>query len=506
MDDRIAASAAHDDHSDRFARPVEHVSVLIVGAGLSGINAAYRLQTECPDRGYAILEARGALGGTWDLFRYPGIRSDSDMHTLGYPFRPWIGETSTAEGAEILRYLAETADTFGIADRIRFDHRVVGADWSSTEERWAVTCETPAGRSVVQCDFLCLCTGYYDMESGYQPDLPERSAYRGAFIHPQNWPAGLDVSDKQIVVIGSGATAVTLVPALAQTASHVTMLQRSPSYVVARPNRDPFAAWALRHLPARTAMQLTRWKSIVTGLAGYWASRRWPVVVKRALLRAVRAELPGDPTAERHFDPRYDPWDQRVCLAPDGDLFAAIRSGRASVVTDEIAGFTADGVRLASGEVLPADIVVSATELKMKLMGGICLSLDGAPVEISDRMVYRGFMIGGLPNLAFTFGYINASWTLRSDLVARQVCRLLNRMRRLGATSCRPTPPADDAVRLPLLDFSSGYVRRALDSMPKRGVRMPWRVDQNYILDMLRFMFARENDGVLEFRRRGGRR
>ena len=477
----------------------EHFDVLIVGAGISGIDAAYRLQAERPGTSFCILEARDAIGGTWDLFRYPGVRSDSDMHTLGFPFRPWRGERSIVDGASIRDYVRETAKEFGIDRKIRFGKRVTCASWSSVDARWAVE----VGDDRLTCGFLYMCSGYYDYAAGYMPDFPGVERFGGRVIHPQKWPENLDYSDKRIVVIGSGATAVTLIPAMAETAAHVTMLQRSPSYIVARPAADRLAGWAHRRLPAGFADGLLRWIDVAVGSAGYFMARRYPAMVRRALLKAIRGHLGPDYNVEADFLPPYDPWDQRVCLSPDGDLFAAIAKGKVSVVTDTIETFTETGLRLASGKEIAADIVVAATGLVVKMMGGMEVVVDGVRADLAGKMVYKGMMFSDVPNMALAFGYINASWTLKCDLTARAVCRLLSHMERHGYTACTPRLRDPAVTEEPMLNFSSGYVRRAVGVLPHQGSKAPWRVHQNYLLDMLVMRFGRVEDGVLEFEGKG---
>jgi monooxygenase len=479
----------------------EHLDVLVVGAGLSGIDAGYHLQKRCGWARFAILEARDAIGGTWDLFRYPGIRSDSDPHTMGFPFQPWPDERSVADGQEILGYIKDTARNFGIDRHVRFGCRVIAADWSPVAARWSVVYEIAGMRRSLTCDFLFMCAGYYDYAAGHEPAFPGRDCYRGRWIHPQHWPAGLDHSDKRIAVVGSGATAVTLVPALAETAAHVIMVQRSPSYVVSRAARDGIAAKLFSLLPKHAAAGLVRWKNIAVGSFTYWLSRRQPDLVRRSILKAALEAMPGVADVARHFSPVYAPWDQRVCLIPDGDLFAAIRDGRVEMVTDEIASVTPEGLRLASGRQIAADIIVSATGLTVKLMGGVALTIGGVPADLAQRMVYKGMMIGGVPNFAFALGYTNASWTLKCDLVSRFVCRLLNRMRKRGWTVCIAEQPGPDIETRPLIDFTSGYIRRAEAMLPKQGSKSPWRLRQNYALDLITLRFGRLEDGVMEFRK-----
>jgi monooxygenase len=472
----------------------EHLDVVIVGAGLSGIDAAYRLQTKCPGKSFAILEARDAIGGTWDLFRYPGIRSDSDMYTLGFPFRPWRGDKSIAGGAAIRDYIEETARAFGIDRRIRFRHRIVSASWSSAEAMWTLEVEAEGEIRRVTCGFLFLCSGYYRYDQGYRPTWPGEADFGGTIVHPQHWPEPLDYAGKKVVVIGSGATAMTLVPAMAEQAATVTMLQRSPSYVVSRPARDPLAR--------RFGARFGRLKNAALGLIFFNLARRRPAAMRAKLLDLVRASLPAGFDVERHFGPAYDPWDQRLCLVPDGDLFEAIGNGKVAVVTDEIERFTSGGIRLKSGEELQADLVVAATGLTMKLLGGIAIRVDGAAVNVADRFVYKGMMLDGVPNLALSFGYINASWTLKCDLTALYVCRLLKYMDRRGYAACVPRLPDPAPERQPMLDFSSGYVRRAEGLLPAQGTKAPWRVHQNYFRDLLALRFETLTDPAMEFRPR----
>ena len=478
--------------------------VVVVGAGLSGIAAGHYLQTLCPHLSYAILESRQAIGGTWDLFRYPGVRSDSDMFTLGYSFRPWESDASFAPGPAIREYVRETARDEGIEQHIRFGHRVTGVDWDSAQARWTVSADTQEGGAAsIACRFVFFCSGYYDYEGGHQPDWPGRDSFNGRIVHPQQWPADLDYAGKQVVVIGSGATAVTLVPEMAAAAAHVTMLQRSPSYIVAIPARDRIGAALRRRLPRRLAYRLVRWKNILLAAAFYQYCHRWPVRA-RALLRRASLQLLGPGfDLDRHLSPAYDPWDQRLCIAPDADIFQALRSGKASIVTDSIERFTPGGIRLASGAELPADIVVSATGLRLKLMGGARISIDGVPVDAANSLVYRGIMYSGVPNLAVATGYTNASWTLKCELAARYVCRLLNHMQRRGLDSVVPVADAHAlASTQPFLNLSSGYVQRAAALLPRQGAHAPWRMYQNYLLDLLSLKFSSLRGGALRFGRR----
>ncbi|MEJ8821336.1 NAD(P)/FAD-dependent oxidoreductase [Variovorax humicola] len=479
----------------------EFVDVLVVGAGLSGIGAGYHLQTLCPDRSYAIVEARNDLGGTWDLFRYPGVRSDSDMHTLGYSFRQWTDLKAIAAGPTILNYLRETAREYGIDRKIRFGHRMLRADWSTPDAQWTVEVRRETDGSIVnlRCGFLFMCSGYYDYAGGYQPDFPGRERFGGRMVHPQEWPEDLDYEGRKVVVIGSGATAVTLVPALAGKAAHVTMLQRSPTWMVARPSVDPLDTRLRRRLPLRMALTLTRWKNVLLGMFIFRLCKRRPQRMRELLLGGVRRALGPQADIATHFTPRYNPWEQRLCLVPDGDFFKAINTGRASVVTDHIESFTETGLKLKSGAALDADIVVSATGLKLAMLGNTALYVDGQRVEPARTVNYKGLMYTGVPNMANTFGYTNASWTLKADLTAKYVCRLLNHMRKTGARRCIVPPTGPDTPLMPWVDFSSGYFQRAAEMLPKQGTTKPWKLNQNYIADLFAMRFGAVADGVLEF-------
>ena len=477
----------------------EHFDVLIVGAGISGIGAAYHLQTRCPSNSYAILEGRADLGGTWDLFRYPGIRSDSDMYTLGYAFRPWTQARAIADGPAILDYLRQTAGAYGIDAKIRFGHRVTHAAWSSSDAHWTVQVENDGRTITLSCAFLFMCSGYYNYAAGYTPDFPGVTDFSGQIVHPQFWTPDIDPAGKRVVVIGSGATAVTLVPELAKTAAHVTMLQRSPTYIVSLPAEDRIANGLRRVLPTKTAYALSRWKNVLMGMIFYRLARRRPEKVKARMIDMAKAALPPGYDAETHLTPRYNPWDQRVCLVPDGDLFASIRDGASSIVTDRIERFTETGVRLASGDELEADLIVTATGLDMQLFGGMTLQVDGAPVDPAHCLSYKAMMLSGVPNFAVSFGYTNASWTLKSDLTCEYVCRLLRHMDRTGARIC--TPVADGELGSEdFLDFSSGYVQRARSKLPRQGSKLPWRVHQNYVRDLMMLRFGKVDDGVMRFR------
>ncbi|WP_431922535.1 flavin-containing monooxygenase [Micromonospora wenchangensis] len=485
--------------------PTDHVDVLIVGAGLSGVGAACHLRRTCPDMTYAVVEARDAVGGTWDLFRYPGIRSDSDMFTLGYAFRPWTAPQAIADGDTILRYVRETAREYGVEEHIRFRHRVRRAEWDSTTARWTVHVhrEDTAEDVVLTCGFLFSCTGYYRYDAGYTPDFPDVGRFTGRLVHPQHWPDDLDHTGRRVVVIGSGATAVTLVPALARRAGHVTMLQRSPTYVIALPARDRLADVLRRRLPARAAHRLVRAKNVLFGTVNYQLSRRAPRVVRAFLRRAAKGRLPAGYDVDRHFSPRYDPWDQRLCVAPDGDLFEALSTGRASVVTDTVAAFTPGGVRLGSGVELPADIVVTATGLQLLALGGMTLTVDGVDVDLGATVAYKGMMLSGVPNFALTIGYTNASWTLKADLVATYVCRLLRHLVATGQQVVTPVAPADGDLS-PLIDLRSGYVLRSVDTLPRQGARAPWRLYQNYPRDVVLMKHGRLVDEGVRFSRAAG--
>ncbi len=479
---------------------VEYFDVLIVGAGLSGIGAAYHLQTKCPAKTYAILDGRSAIGGTWDLFRYPGVRSDSDMHTLGYPFRPWRDRKAIADGSSIREYIVETAQEYGIDRKIRFGHQVTLASWSSRDAAWTVNATGAEGKTFqFACNFLCMCSGYYDYAQGYMPGWPGMDRYQGRIVHPQSWPEDLDYRGKRIVVIGSGATAVTLVPALAQAAAHVTMLQRSPTYVVARPVDDAAANWIRRLLPIRLALRVIRWKNILLGMYFYNLSRRRPDRVKQEILRLVREQLGPDYDVEKHFTPRYNPWDQRLCVVPDADLFVAIRSGKASVVTDEIETFTEGGIWLKSGDELQADIIITATGLNLKCLGGMQVMVDDTPINPAGRLSYKGMMLRGVPNLSYTLGYSNASWTLKCNLVAEYICRLLNHMNGRGYDCATPVGHQAAIADSPAINLNSGYIRRGIEFLPKQGSRRPWKFHQNYALDMLDLRFSAVDDGTMEF-------
>jgi cation diffusion facilitator CzcD-associated flavoprotein CzcO len=484
---------------------IEHFDVLIVGAGISGIGAGYHLQAHCPGKSYVVLEGRRDIGGTWDLFRYPGIRSDSDMFTLGYHFRPWKAAKAIADGPAILEYLRDTAREFGVDRHIRFQHRVKTAAWSSEESQWTVDAEIGEDKQPVRytCNFLYLCSGYYDYEKGHAPEFVGTGDFEGQVIHPQHWPKDLDYRDKRVVVIGSGATAVTLVPAMAETAAHVTMLQRSPTYIVSLPSEDRIGRLIRWVLPERTAHRALRWRNVLLGIYFYQICRRTPRLAKWLLHRGVVKQLPPDFDAHTHFQPKYQPWDQRVCLVPDADLFQAICAGQVSVVTDQISHFTKHGIALKSGKELPADIIVTATGLKMLACGGVKLSVDGAPVEPGSAMTYKGVMLSHVPNCAMCVGYTTASWTLRADLSSAYVCRLLNHMDRHGYTKCVPCPNDPEIRSEPLLGLTSGYVQRGSAQFPKQGSKSPWVLRQNYVRDLMMMRYGAIDDGAMVFSKGG---
>ncbi|WP_197379190.1 flavin-containing monooxygenase [Mycolicibacterium mengxianglii] len=478
----------------------EFVDVVIVGAGISGISAAWHLQQRCPDKNYVILEARDDMGGTWDLFKYPGIRSDSDMFTLGFRFKPWTSAKSIADGPSILAYLKEAASENGIDKHMRFGHNVVSANWSDTDNQWLLTVETGGAQKTIACGFLLACSGYYNYDEGYSPEFPGAEDFSGTVIHPQHWPQDLDYAGKKIVVIGSGATAVTLIPALVKSgAGHVTMLQRTPTYIGSLPDIDPVAEKANRYLPQNVAHFINRWRAIIFSTAQYQLSQRFPKYMRKTLLTMAKRRLPEGFDVEKHFGPDYKPWDQRLCLAPNGDLFKAIRHGNADVVTDTIERFTQTGIQLTSGEHLDADIIVTATGLNIRFFGGAQVLRNGEPMDLTDSVAYKGMMLSNLPNMVFTFGYTNASWTLKADLTSEFVCRLLNYMDSHGYDRVVPEEPGNDIERRPFVDLTSGYVLRALDELPKSGSQTPWRLKQNYFVDLRLIRRGKVNDSTLHF-------
>jgi monooxygenase len=476
----------------------EHVDVLIIGAGLAGIGAAVHLQENCPEKSYAILEARETIGGTWDLFRYPGIRSDSDMFTLGYSFKPWLGEKSIADGDSILAYIKETAEEHGVEDRIRFGHKVAAAEWSSAEARWTVRAERDGEPVELTCDWLYGCTGYYRYDEGFSPKFEGTERFQGQIVHPQHWPEDLDYEGKRVVVIGSGATAMTLVPALAERAAQVTMLQRSPTYVVSRPAVDPIAQRLRRMLPEKLAYTAVRWKNVLVLHGSYKLLRRWPGLGKRILRKGLEQQLPAGYDIDTHFKPRYDPWDERLCAVPDADLFKAIREGRAEVVTDHIESFTEQGIRLQSGKQLEADIIVTATGLNMLVLGGMQILIDGKEKQMSETVGYKGMMFSGIPNMCLALGYTNASFSLKTDLIAGYICRLLKHMDANGYRVATPKAPGPSVEIEPIIDLKSGYVLRALDQLPKQAAAHPWRLHQNYAQD-IRLLRKGPIDDEIEF-------
>jgi cation diffusion facilitator CzcD-associated flavoprotein CzcO len=481
--------------------PIEHFDVLIVGAGLSGVGGACHLQIHCPGKAYAVLEQREAMGGTWDLFRYPGIRSDSDMFTLGYSFRPWTEAKAIADGPSILNYVHETAREYDVDRHIRYRHRAVRASWSSAEAKWTVEAERGPAREIVRfsCNFLYMCAGYYNYEEGYLPQFAGTGRFKGRIVHPQKWTDDVDYAGKRVVVIGSGATAITLVPAMAEKAAHVTMLQRSPSYIVTLPSQDVIANFARRVLPAKAAYAVARWRNVLRAMFFYWIARRFPNAFKALVRMGIRAEMGRGYSVQPHFAPHYQPWDQRLCLVPDADLFKALREGRASIVTDRIETFTEKGIKLKSGAELEADLIVTATGLNLLLLGGLQASVDGVPVEPPKTLSYRGMMVSDVPNMAFAVGYTNASWTLKCDLVAEFACRLINHMDRHGYRQCTPRRNDPTLREEPIIDFSSGYVQRSIANFPKQGSKTPWRLHQNYARDLLTLRFGSLDDGALEF-------
>jgi monooxygenase len=478
----------------------EHLDVVIVGAGISGISAAWHLQDRCPSKKFVILERRENLGGTWDLFKYPGIRSDSDMFTLGFRFKPWTSQKAIADGPSIMSYLGETVRESGIDKHIRYGQRVVAAEWSSADNQWTVRVESHGECKDITCSFLFACSGYYNYDQGYSPEFPGSEDFTGTKVHPQHWPEDLDYTGKRVVVIGSGATAVTLIPALANSgAGHVTMLQRSPTYIGSLPDVDPFAVRMNKLLPAKPAYIANRWKSILFQSAQYRLARRFPNFMRKQLMTMAQRRLPEGYDVNKHFGPTYRVWDERLCLAPNGDLFRTIRKGQAEVVTDTIERFTPTGITLTSGRELAADIIVTATGLNLQLFGGAEIRKDGEALDLTTTMAYKGMMLSGVPNMAFTIGYTNASWTLKADLVSEFVCRVLNYMDAGGYDLVVPTQPGADIEERPLMDFTPGYVLRALDHLPKAGSRAPWRLKQNYLLDLGLIRHGKVDDEALSF-------
>ena len=490
-----------------MTKQFESVDVLIIGAGLSGIGGACHLRRNCPDRSFMILESREASGGTWDLFRYPGIRSDSDMYTYGYGFKPWNDKSSIADGHKILSYIREAAAEYDVEQHIRYQHKVVSAAWSSTEKRWLVTAERGGssdscgtGEQVtISCQFIFSCSGYYDYDQGYTPEFSGIDDFKGEVVHAQDWPEDLAYQGKRVVVIGSGATAVTLVPTMSKDTASLVMLQRTPTYIANVPQEQPMAKKLRKYLPDSYVFRLTRWKQVLFQIHTYQLSRKRPQDLRKYLLGRVRKELGPNYDVATHFTPDYNPWDQRLCAVPDGDMFTAIREGRAEVVTDHIDQFNNEGIQLKSGKQLDADIVVLATGLNLKFAGGVEYSVDGKALDFTEHFIYRGMMFSDLPNMAFTVGYTNSSWTLKADLTGKYVCRLLNKMARHDYASVTPRLKGD-IEEVPLLDFDAGYVLRAREQFPKQGSRLPWKNYQNYIRDFIGLGLGRLNDDELEFR------
>jgi len=478
----------------------EHLDVVIVGAGISGISTAWHLQDRCPTKSYAILERRENIGGTWDLFKYPGIRSDSDMFTLGFRFKPWTSSRAIADGQSIWNYINEAAVENGIDKHIRTGHRVTSVDWSDADNRWTINIETAGEQQQLTASFLSVCSGYYNYDEGYSPEFPGAADFKGQIIHPQHWPEGLDYAGKKIVVIGSGATAITLIPSLVnEGAGHVTMLQRSPTYIGALPLDDPIAAQANKYLPKNVAHMVNRWKAIAMATGQYQVARRFPKVFKKALRDMATRRLPEGFDYDKHFSPRYNPWDERVCLAPNGDFFKTIKAGKADVVTDTIETFTETGIKLTSGTELQADIIITATGLNMQLFGGATATRNGEPIDLTKSMTYKGLMLSGVPNMAITFGYTNASWTLKADLVSEFICRVLNYMDANGFDRVEPQHPGDAIDEQPFMDFTPGYFRRAMDTLPKSGSEAPWKLKQNYFFDLRLIRHGKVDEESLHF-------
>tara|TARA_B100001146_G_scaffold193315_1_gene179835 strand:- start:4613 stop:6076 length:1464 start_codon:yes stop_codon:yes gene_type:complete len=478
-----------------------HFDVLIVGAGISGIGAGYHLQTKCPKTTYAVLEGRKDLGGTWDLFKYPGIRSDSDMFTLGFSFKPWTEAKSIADGPAILKYLHETAEEYGIKERILFEHKVIDLSWSSSDCIWSVKVEMQSTKEIkfFSCNFLSMCSGYYDYNKGYEPKFKGSENFSGDMMHPQKWRDDIVYKDKKVVIIGSGATAVTLVPAMAKDAKHVTMLQRSPTYVVQAPEQDLLAIFIRKYFTASLSHFLVRWRNILRGQFYFRLCKKYPQRIKKIILEGVKNALGENYDIKKHFTPRYNPWDQRMCLVPNGDLFESINSQKASVVTEHINSFVKNGILLESGEILEADLIVTATGLNIQMLAGINIEVDKVKVDFSKTVTYKGMMFSGVPNLVNSFGYINASWTLRSDLTCEFLCRLINHMDAQDYRQCRPLTNDEVEEENDMLDFSSGYLTRAINILPKQGTKSPWRNYQNYLLDIFDTRFGSFKDGALNF-------
>jgi len=478
-----------------------YFDTIIIGAGISGISAAHYMQTDCPDKTYTILEARKNIGGTWDLFRYPGIRSDSDMYTFGFAFKPWTNPKAIAPREDIIEYLEEIVSEEGIDRHIRFEHKLINASWSSETATWSLTVKTPGSTEpqLYTCSFLSLCTGYYSYENGYTPVFSGYNDFKGPIIHPQKWDETLDYTGKKIVVIGSGATAMTMIPVLAQKAEHVTMLQRSPTYVVALPDIDKKAVWLNNNLPKKTAYKINRFRMILYQRFSYAFSRRFPGTMKKALRKAMEGRMGEGFDIDKHFTPTYNPWDQRLCVVPNGDLFKAIKNKKANVVTDHIEKFTANGIQLVSGDFLAADIIVTATGLNVQFFNNVSILVDGEKVDFSKKVVYKGLMVDGIPNMTFASGYTNASWTLKCEMTSRYTCRIVNYMAKHGFKQCVPVQNDPDLVVKPFLDFKPGYVLRVLDKLPKMGDKKPWKIEQNYFYDKKMFERSALDDGILQY-------
>lgn len=477
------------------------IDVLVVGAGLSGIGAGYHLQKKCPETSFLILEGRENIGGTWDLFKYPGIRSDSDMYTLGYNFKPWKEQKAIADAPSILKYLNETVEEFNLKSKIRFGKYVKKARWSSDSNQWTVDIEDKkTGKfSQILCSFIFMCSGYYSYKEGYTPHFEGKENFKGDIIHPQKWDTSFDYSNKKIVVIGSGATAVTIVPEMAKTAKHVTMLQRSPTYVVAAPEKDNLANKLRKYLPLKFTYWFIRWRNILRQQYYFHLCKKYPKGVKNAIIREVKKKLGNDFDVKTHFTPKYNPWDQRMCLVPDGDLFEQINQGKASVVTDHIKNFTENGLLLKSGKELKADVIITATGLNLEMLSTVEFFIDNKSVDISKTVTYKGMMYSGIPNLASTFGYTNASWTLGADLTSEYVCRVINHMKRNNYDVVCPRPNIGIEADPDYLNLTSGYIKRSLNIFPKQGKKAPWRNNQNYLIDIFQMKYGRIDDGEISF-------
>lgn len=477
-----------------------HVDVLIIGAGLSGIGAACHLTRNCPSKSYAIIERRQAMGGTWDLFRYPGIRSDSDMFTLGYSFKPWTEPRVLADGPSIKKYIEEAAEEYNVNRNIHFGLKALDASWDTDTATWTVTTlnEETGKKKTFTANFVIGCTGYYNYDEGFTPDFPGLENFKGQVIHPQHWPENLNYEDKKVVVIGSGATAITLVPSMADKAAHVTMLQRSPTYIASIPSVDPMLLTMRKVMPEKLVYSLGRARNVGLQRMIYKICRQRPDTMKRLLLTAIKRRM-GAGFDMKHFTPKYNPWDQRLCVVPDSDLFKAIKNGQASIATDTIDTFVDKGIKLSSGEVLEADIVITATGLKLQMLGGMTIHIDGKKTEAYDTMSYKGIMLQGLPNMGMVFGYTNSSWTLKADLANEYYCRLINYMDQNGWKQCTPRDHEGVMTEKDFLGLESGYVKRVAHELPKQGSKDPWNVVNNYFVDLPRLRFSKVDDGFMEF-------